>query len=65
MLEILGDSIIIACGTVFLGIFLSIFITGGYMAVEENPFILWGEIGMSCFIIAIGLNRYLNDIGKK
>lgn len=61
-MELLGDALLIAFGAVMVFIFGSISITGGYMAIESNPYILYTELGMGFFILLIGINRFLNDI---
>jgi len=62
--KILGDSLLIGAGIAFLYIFLSIAITGGYMAVESNKVILVLEIIMAVFLIVVGLDRLYDDLRR-
>lgn len=64
VLEIIGDAIIIGAGLSYVFIFGLIILIGGYMAVENNAFILWGEFIMGFIIIALGTERIIGDIKK-
>ena len=64
VLEIIGDLLIIAFGVVTLFIFTAIQVTGGYIAIEPNSLVLWGEILMGVVFVAIGINRFLDDLRR-
>ena len=57
--RVIGDLILTGCGLAFLYIFVSILVTGGYIAVEDNPVVLWAEIVMSIIITGIGLVSFI------
>ena len=63
MLEIIGDTLIIAFGMSLLYQFITIGIVGWY-GFEPNKAILYAEIAMSVLILALGINRFVNDIHK-
>lgn len=65
LLEILGDTLLIGCGVAFLFIFISILIVGGYQAIEGIPWVLSAEIGMSVVVLAVGVERYIDDTRRK
>lgn len=60
-LEIVGDLLLIAFGVILLYIFITIGFCGWY-GWEDNKIVLYTEIGMSLFIMGLGVNRYLNDL---
>ena len=62
MKRIIGSSLLLGSGLAFLYIFISIFITGGYMAYEPNPFILWSEIIMGAIITTFGVLLFIDVI---
>ena len=49
-------------GLAFLYIFVSILVTGGYMAIESNPIILWAEIIMGAIITTFGVLLFIDLI---
>lgn len=63
--ELLGDGVLIACGFMFSFIFISILVTGGYMAVEKNSLALNLEVIYSIAILIIGVERLFDDIKKR
>ena len=65
MREIISDTILIGCGIAFIYIFLSIQITGGYLAVENTKWIRWSEIFMGFLILAVGLERLIDDLKRR
>ena len=62
--EILGDLVLIGCGVAFLYIFISIIVTGGYIAVEERIIVNWCEIIMAAVILIVGIDRFIGDVKK-
>ena len=63
--EILGDILIMACGAAFTYIFLSIIITGGYLAVEQNFIIKWLELfGCGLMVFIIGLVLLIDNVRR-
>jgi len=56
LLIVFGSLMLMGAGTTFLYIFLSILVTGGYMAYEPNPnpFILWAEIAIGAVSFVVG-----------
>ena len=64
MKEIIAFILVIACGVAFTYIFSSILLTGGYMAVEPNIYILWTEIVASLFIFSFGLYCFIESLRR-
>ena len=64
LLEILGDLLLIGCGAVLIYIFFSIYFSGGYMAVEQNPLVLRTEMVTGIIIVIIGIGRFIDDARK-
>lgn len=64
MKDIIAYILVIACGLVFTYIFTTILLTGGYMAVEPNVYILWAEIAMSVLIFSFGLYCFIDALRK-
>ncbi len=65
MREVLAYILLIACSGVWLLVFISIAITGGYQAIEPNPFILYGEILLFVLITGLGIERFRSVFRKK
>lgn len=64
ILEVIGDTIIIAAGIVFVYLFAGIAVTGGYVAVEPRRPVLVTELVLAALIILIGINRFIDDLKK-
>ena len=62
--ELIAFSLVIACGVAFICIFVSILLTGGYMAVEPNIYILWAEIAGSLFIFGFGIYGFIEKLRR-
>ena len=60
--RVIGDLLLTGCGIAFLYIFISILITGGYMAIEPSPVLLWAEIFMSALITGVGIWLYTGNM---
>ncbi len=61
-LEILGDLVLIGCGIAFIYIFFSIWLSGGYMAVERSKTMLYFEMGLGITILLLGIGRFIDDV---
>lgn len=64
IIEMLGNLLLMGCACAGLYIFLSIMITGGYMAVERNSAILYAEIGLFALVLIVSINRTIDDWRK-
>jgi len=62
MRRIIGSLLLTGSGLAFLYIFVSILVTGGYMAIESNPIILWAEIIMGAIITTFGVLLFIDLI---
>jgi len=62
--DILAFIFLMASGVAFIYIFISILLTGGYMAIEPNRLILCIEIAMSLFIFGLGLYCFIEALRK-
>uniref|UniRef100_A0A6M3JUB3 Uncharacterized protein n=1 Tax=viral metagenome TaxID=1070528 RepID=A0A6M3JUB3_9ZZZZ len=62
LIEVIGDSLIIALAIVLLvlGVILQVHFTV-YAGQEPNPVILISEIVMSILILSLGINRLVNE----
>lgn len=54
-----------ACGAGLLYVFISIAVTGGYVAVENNSGILYVEVALSAGILVLGVERLISCLRRK
>ena len=62
LLELIGDVLIIAFGAFSLHLFIPIIFTGSVLCYEDNKLILFTEASLAVAIIALGVDRLLNDL---
>ena len=58
-------AILTACGAGLLYVFISIAVTGGYKAVENNPGILFIEVALSAGVFVLGVERLISYLRRK
>lgn len=63
--EISAYAILTACGAGLLYVFISIAVTGGYRAVENNSGILFIEVALSACIFLFGVERLISYLRRK
>ena len=62
--EIFADLWLLACLAMNLVIFVNIAITGSATIIENNPVVLWVEIGLNFPILAIAVDRLRKDLRR-
>ncbi len=62
--ELLGDLVILLCGGLLLYIFVVIELQGRY-GQEPNRYIRWAEIALGPVVIALGIDRLLQDLKRR
>ena len=63
-MEFIGDIGCIALGVILIIVFGMIASTGGVVAWEPNPYMIFLEFSMGIFFTAIGFERFYNDIQR-
>ena len=62
--EIWGNLVIILFGSFILWHFLMVLKYGAVQVQEQNPIILYFEIGAVCLLILLGIERLINDMRR-